>query len=254
MKKADYGYEDILTALRKLGVQEGDDLFLHSNLGFFGRPEGCSSGEELCALFEKALRTSVGESGTVIVPTYSYSYCRGEIYDPYAAGTTCGSLADYMRRKYPENRTLDPNFSVCGVGGRIQEYQKCNIHESFGTGCFWDMLMEHDGKILCMNVHAASTMVHFIECRNQVGYRYNKAFNGESLIDGKRKKDYAVHFCCDDEESRPDVDRITELCRTGGIMKEESLGKGLIGAYSAKEFFSFFSGLLEKNERALCIG
>ena len=59
-----YTYDELLTALRKAGLCAGDDVFVHSNIGFFGRLEGASDSQELCSLFIKAILTVIGSKGT----------------------------------------------------------------------------------------------------------------------------------------------------------------------------------------------
>ncbi len=252
MGTVDYCYSDIVNSFRKVGIQSGDDVFVHSNLAFFGRPEGCDSADELNGMFVRAFREVLGKEGTLIVPTYSYSYCHDEIYDPYESETPCGMLPGYMIREYPENRSLDPNFSICGIGEHMRHYLSCNIHEAFGEGCFWERFLERSGKVLCMNVHTASTMIHYVECKNRVSYRYPKAFNGQSRIGGKLVRDYAVHYVCDGGDDAPAVERIGRICEEGGFLKKTVLGKGRLVAFSAKDYDRCFSALLKTRPRVLC--
>lgn len=251
--KSDYSLQDITKALLDIGISKGDDVFIHSNLGFFGILEGCRSGEQLCESFLTAIQSIIGDEGTIVTPTFSYSYCHNEVYDPHQTKTNCGMLSEYMRKTYPNQRTLDPNFSVCGVGKHMVEYMQCNIHEAFGKDSFWEKFMRHDGKIICMNFHAASTFIHFIECENKVDYRYNKAFNGQTILESKTIKDYAVHFVYDGADDAPCVERVTELCKENGVSKQVSLGKGLMRSFSARKYYNFFTDLLKVRPRVLCV-
>ena len=251
--KADYTVQDIQKALWDIGITEGDDVFIHSNLGFFGVLEGCRSADALCESFLTALQSVIGDEGTVVTPTFSYSYCHGEVFDPYRTKTNCGMLSEYVRKVYPENRTLDPNFSVCGTGKHMAEYMQCNIHEAFGKDCFWERFMRRDGKIICMNFDAGSTFVHFIERENDVPYRYNKAFNGETLLDGVLQKDYAVHFVFEGADNAPCMERVDELCKEYDISRQVDLGKGTILAFSTKRYYDFFTNLLKDRPRVLCV-
>ena len=251
--KADYTVQDITNALLDIGISKGDDVFIHSNLGFFGVMEGCRSAEQLCERFLTAVRAVTGDEGTVVTPTFSYSYCHNEVYDPNATKTNCGMLSEYMRKTYPMNRTLDPNFSVCGVGKHMEEYMQCNIHEAFGKDCFWDKFMQYNGKIICMNFDSGSTFVHFIERNNNVPYRYNKAFNGTTMMNGILKRDYAVHFVFDEPGDAPSMERVDELCKTHHISKQVNLGKGTILAFSTREYYNFFADLLKVRPRVLCV-
>lgn len=249
---ANYTKQDIIDRLREIGIEKGDDVFIHSNLGFYGVLEGCKSADSLCVTFIEALTEVLGEEGTVVTPTFSYSYCHNEVYNPATTPTTCGMLATYMFKHYPENRTLDPNFSVCGIGHNMSEYKKCNVHEAFGQGCFWELFKKNNGKIICMNFDAGSTFVHYIERCNNVSYRYNKAFNGQTQIGEEIFKDYAVHFVFEGDDNAPSMERVDELCRANNLIKEAPLGKGTILAYSSNEYYDFFTELLKTRPRALC--
>ncbi len=250
--KANYNKQDIVSALSAVGIGEGDDVFIHSNLGFYGVLEGCKSADDLCSTFIEAIRDVIGENGTIICPTFSYSYCHNEVYNPTTTGTTCGMLSEYLIRNYPQNRTLDPNFSVCGLGGRMEEYKSCNIHEAFGKDCFFERFMSHNGKILCLNFDAGSTFVHYIERANNVSYRYNKAFNGQTVVADRMYRDYAVHFVFEGEDDGPCMERVDELCRANAICKETTLGRGTVLASPSKKYFEFFSKLLVDRPRVLC--
>ena len=251
--KSDYSLQDITKALLEIGIGKGDDVFIHSNLGFFGILEGCRSGEQLCESFLTAIQSVLGDEGTIVTPTFSYSYCHNEVFDPYKTKTNCGMLSEYMRKMYPNQRTLDPNFSVCGVGKHMVEYMQCNIHEAFGKDSFWEKFMRHDGKIICMNFDSGSTFVHFIERSNNVSYRYNKAFNGKTVIRDAVKKDYAVHFVFDGAGDAPSMERVDELCKKHHISKQVNLGKGTILAFSTQEYYDFFTNLLRVRPRVLCV-
>lgn len=250
--KANYTKQDIIEALRAVGIHEGDDVFIHSNLGFFGVLEDCKSATDLCERFIEAIQIVIGKEGTILCPTFSYSYCHNEIYNPETTGTTCGMLSEYMIRNYSENRTLDPNFSICGLGGRIKDYLNCNIHEAFGKNCFFEKFMHNDGKILCMNFDAGSTFVHYIERCNDVPYRFNKAFNGQTAIGDNTYRDYAVHFVFEGEADAPCMERVDELCRLNDICKETNLGRGTVLASPSRKYFDFFSELLKVRPRVFC--
>lgn len=247
-----YTTEDIKNALTQVGIKKGDSIFIHSNLGFLGLLSNCNSAESLCKGFTETMIDVLGEDGTIVVPTFSYSFCHGEVFDPLLTATKCGMLATYMLKKYPENRSMDPNFSVCGIGRLMKIYKDCNTHESFGIGSFWDLFLKHEGKILCINFDAGSTFVHYIERRNNVEYRYNKAFNGIIKHNGYNKKDYAVHFVYDGADNAPAMERVDKLCRENAICKESNLGNGTMLAFSARKYFDFFSALLKKRPRVLC--
>ena len=248
----DYKKQDIVNALKEIGITEGDNIFIHNNLGFYGVLEGCNSADDLCRIFLEAITEVITVKGTVVVPTFSYSYCHGEIYNPETSKTTCGLLAEYLIKNYPQNRTLDPNFSVCGFGPGFDDYLKCNIHESFGRDSFWEKFINNNGKFVCMNVNASSTFVHYIEHQKDVDYRYNKAFNGVTVVNGVEKKDYAVHYVFDGEDDYPCYPRMSEVSFEAGIVKKALLSRGTVLTFNAKEYYDLFYNLLDKRPRVLC--
>lgn len=252
-----YTYKDIVDALKSIGITKGDTLFIHSNIGFFGRMENVKKPEELCDGFLKALQEAVGEEGTVVVPTFSYSFCHNEVYDAKMTPTTCGMLPEYMRKQGNVIRSNDPNFSVAAVGKLAQYYTENPAHESFGEGSFWERFLENKGKILCMNMDCGSTFVHYIEHLNQVPYRYNKAFNGVWIDEnGEEKRDYFVHYVCSMEKPE-DVAyfvRLDEKCHAAGICSSTSLGKGTMLVMDSDKYVEFISETLKTEPRFLTVG
>lgn len=248
-----YTQKDVIEALHEVGIEQGDSIFIHSNLGFLGMMKDCGTKEKLCESFIDALSAVIGDEGAIITPAFSYSFCHGEIFDPSKTGTTCGMLSEYMIQKYAYNRSLDPNFSICGVGRDIVYYRDCNVHESFGRDSFWERLLKRGGKVLCINFDAGSTMIHYIENVNRVAYRYNKAFNGIKIVDGEQVRDYAVHFVYDYDKPGDAYEpmRIDALCREKGIVKTACLGKGSILAFPVREYAGYISELLKKRPRIL---
>ncbi len=257
MAKSNYTYEDIIEALRKIDIVTGDTVFLHTNIGFFGRLENAKTADALCEGFFDALQEVVGKEGTIVVPTFSYSFCHQEEYDPVNTPTTCGMFSEYVRKQDGVIRSLDPNFSVAAWGRLAAYYTGDPSHESFGKGSFWERFLKEKGKIVCMNMDCGSTFVHYVECCNQVDYRYNKAFNG-ILTDyqGNRKKDYFVHYVydLDKPEDGPFFPRLHEKYQECGLCREAALGKGIMRSMKSEEYFTFISDTLKKEPRFLTIG
>lgn len=257
MAKYHYSYQDLKEALALAKIQQGDTVFLHSNIGFFGRMEGAVSAEALCESFFQALKEIVGETGTIVVPTFSYSFCHQEEYNPKTTITGCGMFSEFMRKQNEVIRSMDPNFSIAAWGRLAVYYTENPTRESFGEGSFWERFLGQKGKIVCMNMDCGSTFVHYIEHCNQVPYRYNKAFNGIFIDEaGNKKKDYAVHYVYDLEhpEDGPYFPRLSEKYRSSGLCKEVNLGKGVILVMNSEEYFDFISKTLQTEPRFLTIG
>ncbi|MCR5688374.1 MAG: AAC(3) family N-acetyltransferase [Lachnospiraceae bacterium] len=253
--KFDYTREDVLACLRKIGVLSGDNLFLHTNIGFFGRMEKVSSADELCEGIYSALKEAVTPEGTVVLPTFSASFFHNEIYDPAVSSTDCGLLSEYALKQSDTIRSYDPNFSVTAWGRLAEEYTKCPAHESFGKGSFWDRFLESGGKLVCMNYDCGSTFVHFAERMCSVPYRYNKAFNGTiRLPDGTLLRDYAVHYVFEGEKDYPTFDRLDRKCRERGICHTADLGRGTVLAIDIKQYYALICECIKEYPRFLTAG
>jgi aminoglycoside 3-N-acetyltransferase len=89
-KKYDYTLEDIARSLREAGICRGDSIFIHSNIGFFGALRDAQSPEEYYLAFKKAIFSVIGSAGTLVVPTFSYSFCWGKSYNRKETPSVCG--------------------------------------------------------------------------------------------------------------------------------------------------------------------
>ena len=68
---------DFTQSLKALGVEEGDVLFVHSDIAAFG----LLATRDRNLLFNSivhAIEEAVGDEGTIIMPTFTYSFGRGE--------------------------------------------------------------------------------------------------------------------------------------------------------------------------------
>ena len=179
MHKVDYTESDLKKAAADIGLQKGDNIFIHSNIGFFGHMENVTSADDLCEKYILALKAIVGTEGTIVLPTFSYSFCHGEVYNPKTTKSDCGMLTTYSYTKSDFVRSLDPNFSIAAWGKNAKFYTENPVPESFGKNSFWERWLKTGGKLVCMNVDCGSTFIHYAERVFSVPYRYNKSFNGK---------------------------------------------------------------------------
>ena len=54
MSRIDYSSRDIVQALLKVGLEKGDSVFTHSNLGFFGKLDHGNDKDDYCNVFKEA--------------------------------------------------------------------------------------------------------------------------------------------------------------------------------------------------------
>jgi len=252
--KSDYTYHDITTAFKNIGVKDGDSVFLHSNLGFFGTLEDATTADQLNETFFNAIAEVVGNKGTIVVPTFSYSFCKNEEFDLKNTKGTCGMFSEYLRKVKSAKRSLDANFSVAAIGSLAEVYTCEAPEHSFGKNSFWERLTKQNGKILCLNFPYGSTFIHYVEKSLNVAYRYDKLFHGKLFIDGQFLKDATfIHYVRDLD--RPDDEsscaRLNEVYMEKGLLGNEKLGRGSILSYETQPLFDFLSDTLKTRPRFL---
>lgn len=259
MKKShDYTKEDIVSSLKKVGLQNGDSVFLHSNLGFFGKLKDVDDANNLCRIFEEAIFEVIEEKGTLVVPTFSLSFCNNQVYDKKnTPSVECGIFSEYIRKKENSKRTDDANFSVCAIGFKSDIFTSNIPEHSFGENSFWDRLLKDGGKICRFNMNSDyNTFVHLIEKRMNAPYRFDKEFPGFSIENGRKIERKNIHYVrnLNNERTLPYLRRLDEKLEEMGLLHITNLGKGQIILSSTKSIEQIILKEIEKNPTFLIKG
>jgi len=238
---------DIVHALRELGIKNGDHIFVHSNIGFFGKLAGANDEHDVYLAFKNAMHEAVGEAGTVIHPTFSYSFCKGQDFDPATTSGICGILSEMARQDADYTRSHDPNFSIT-ASGKLAEFFTENPDEySFGKRSFFARFLEKGGIFVNFNFDAASTFVHYAEREASVSYRWDKPFEGNIITNGKTQKATFYHYVRDLEkpEHAPVFTKFDAKAKALNLAKTINLGRGQIVSISAKNTFDLIQKTLK---------
>lgn len=237
MTRFDYGPDEIVEALRAAGVGRGDVVFSHASVGLLGMPScGCSA-SSVYGMWRDAFRAVVGEDGTWVHPTFSYSFCHGEDFDPLRTPGLCGVLSEEARRDGRAIRSEDANFSVAAIGARADELTRAPAPKSFGDNCFFARFQSLGGKFVNINVHPATTFIHYVEAENAVPYRWHKPFHGRVLFNGRAEERTYWHFVYDlaIPDHAPDFGRFNAEAYRVGAAKDVPIGRGRLTCISAAD-------------------
>ena len=251
MKTYDYDRSSAIAALREAGVRRGDILFSHVGVGFLGLPQGEASALTAALILEEAFTEVLGEEGTLIVPTYTYSFCNGEDYDPDTTPSTVGQFTEWFRTRPGVVRSLEPIFSVAARGARAHELLHALPPDSFGDDSIYGRLLRAGGSLCNIGVgFRYATFVHFVEQLVGVPYRYKKKFNG-NLIEGGKKIPLEVTYYVRSEkagdDSLPDLSRLEEDAMRSGALHTASLGRGVVTNIPCRDFFDLAKEGINKN-------
>jgi aminoglycoside 3-N-acetyltransferase len=161
-----YSEADLLGALRRLGVREGDDLMLHS--AFAAQHGFRGSIEELTNVFIQA----VGPRGNLLMVSLPYRGSslqhldRPKPFDVTRTPSMMGLVSEYFRRRPEVLRSLHPTHPVLARGPDAAWYTEGHETARFpcGPGTPFEKLVQRDAIVAFFNVPFASfTFFHYLE-------------------------------------------------------------------------------------------
>jgi aminopeptidase-like protein/aminoglycoside N3'-acetyltransferase len=251
-----YSSEDIVNALRKLGIIRGDMVYFSAGFGFLGKAEGVKDSEQLNQLFFDSIREVLGPKGTILVPTFSYTIGRSlasqpAVFNPLVDKSEAGPFTEFFRQQPGVNRSLDPMVSVSGIGPKFKELIRDLPPTSYGADSIFDRLTKANVKIC--NIGLGTNWIPFIhhaDWLSKVSYRYDKLFFGEVCDGNKHYKQawvYAVPISR--SSSMLHGHRLGKLAEDAGIWQWVSLGRGRVYSASYKRLFDLTLEELRKDQR-----
>jgi len=240
MTSADYSETDVVNALRDVGIENGDTVFTHSNLGFFGRLKGAETKTEYCESFYRAVRDVLSEDGTLVVPTFTYSFTDGDRFKPAETESNMGMFAEFVRTHPDSVRSADPNFSVAAIGPLAEQLTGDPPAHSFGQDSFWERFLAVGGKFCNFNMDAASTFLHYVERCLDVPYRWDKPFAGVVVRGGTEEHRVFYHYvrALDEPAHEPNFEAFDEQARAQGVVERSNLGKGQVVSITAQDTYN----------------
>lgn len=187
--------EDIKRGLRSVGLGEGDVVFVHSSLSSFGYVVG-GADTVIDALLEV-----VSRSGTVVMPTFTWSlfHDKEEVLFDVArtpVKSEVGIIPEVFRNRKEAIRSCHICHSVAAIGPHAEDVMGEGIR-SFGEGSTFHQLYKLDSWYLLLGVgFSVCTALHMVEEFMQVPYRYYRDFKRSKVIlpDGRVVPSKSVEF------------------------------------------------------------
>ena len=240
---ADYDRAAIATCLAGLPLSAGDVVFSHSNVGFFGRLDGAAGAADVCAALAEAILARIGPGGTLVVPTFTYSFPNKEIFDVENSASNMGVFAEWVRRHRGARRSADPCYSVAALGAWAEELTQAAPDNSFGPDSFFDRFHKVGGKILNLNFDAGSTLIHYVERQLRVPYRFDKTFHGTIREQGRERGATSVIWVryLSDDALAAAFEPFDALARARKKFVTRPLGRGAIGVISSHDTYELIA-------------
>lgn len=253
----------ITADLKKMGIQPGDILFIHSSLKSLGYVDGGPK-----AVIQ-GLLDAVGPEGTLLLPTYympggsilGTCQLEGYVFDPRIHGTNMGALPEAFLQFSGVHRSIHPTHSVSAIGKQAKFLTEAHhlAPSVFGKGSPWQRFQELNGKVLGIGISMGPvTFYHLLE--DTLGDQFPvkvwmdetyqmpcKGWNGEDYLVPVRPYRPEITPQRIDHKSREDL---REFMR-GELLKRELLRHGAVGEaqawfITASDFFSTIADLANR--------
>ncbi|NOZ20268.1 MAG: AAC(3) family N-acetyltransferase [Planctomycetes bacterium] len=242
--------EDLKRDILVLGLGPGDHVVVHTSLSKVGRIDG--GPEALLQAFLDVL----GPEGTILVPTFTYSFSGRPGTAPFdrwhTPGSRTGIFTEAVRTHPNAHRSAHPTHSVAAVGGRAKEFTEG--HESvsaLGIGSPMYKAAEAGGYILLVGVtHNRNSSIHVGEVLANAPYlreHFCEAWKRTARVvreDG-RIEEIPLH---------PEVpgcsagfDIIDVPLRKRGVIKDGRIGNADAMLMKGLEMFAVVREVLEKH-------
>lgn len=175
--------------LKQLGVTAGDRIMLAIDMGRIPLPtysasltnEGIRERERLwCKFILDALLDVVTPSGTLLVPSFSYTCSQAK--SEYIAESTpseTGPFTNFVRMQPQAIRSLHPIFSLAGIGCDAVPLLSNVGPAAFGATSPFSRFNKYKIKFLFLGVELQTsiTFIHHMEQAAGCPHRYNKIFD-----------------------------------------------------------------------------
>lgn len=254
--------KDIIEALAELGVKSGQSIMVHTSLSSLGFV--CGGAQVVI----EALIESVGESGTIMMPTQSWKNLdptagvhweepeewwqairdNWPAYDKEITPTnTMGAVAEMFRKWPGALRSDHPARSVAAYGSNaeylVKDHDLSNI---FGEESPIAKLYELDGYVLLIGVdYDKNTSIHLADVRAKYPGKHMSFESSAIMENGNRVwKTYETLFV--DGEDFCDIGKaFEEECS----VKKVPLGNGILRFMRQRELVDFAVKWIEENRR-----
>ncbi|MCR2074843.1 AAC(3) family N-acetyltransferase [Campylobacter lari] len=237
--------------MQNLDIKKGDILYIHSEIFNFGIP--VINLHDLQKNIIDCFFEVVGNEGTILMPTFTYSFCNNRVYDKLNSKTKIGVLNEFFRKLPGVKRTNDPLFSFAVKGAKEKLFLK-ETNSCFGENSVFDILTQQNAKLVLFGGrYVDHSYIHYIEEYIKVSYRFYKNFSGEIIDEEGNKTHKSIMYYCRhlDINSEISINSVLKMLIRDNNIRSENFANAEISIINIKKFFESGIKLLTKNEKAL---
>lgn len=209
--------------VNQLNIKNGDRIWLSSELIQLILQFKAKGIRFDASALLNAFQHTIGESGTLMLPTFSFEFSNNQYYDINKTKGTTGALGNIALQREDFRRTQHPMHSFAVWGKDQKKLISMKNKHSFGFDSPFGYCVSNHVKQIILGtdyVHAM-TFIHYAEVVCNVPYRFTKNFTGTYLteegIEEQRTYDYAARKLEIEPEER--FNRIGQILEERGVSK-----------------------------------
>lgn len=253
-KRAAVAPKDVTKALRSIGVGEGTTALVHPDAIVAAQFLGLPLAQRLDALID-AVESAIRPSGTLVIPTFTYSFTKGEQFDMLHTASAVGMVSEQFRTLPGVLRSSDPIFSFAARGKLAPELCAINVKECFGEGSVFALLHRVNAQIVNLgcSLTRGGTFIHYVEVAHGVEYRYKKEFSGTIISPDRRTSENSVIYHVRDlnRPSAADLRRLQNRLTQEKKLRSVDVGRSRIMAVTANDLFDTAWKMLDEDSVSL---
>ena len=243
---------DVHKIFENAGLAKNDTVMMHGNAGVAAQFFNIEKRNRVHYLIDSIVDYFY-PNGTVIFPTFSYSFTRKIDFDRDTSPSELGQFSENCR-KFPKTiRSLNPNFSVACIGRESKKYAFSRIDDAFGEGTIFDLVRKNKVYLICLGCDFNKiSFTHYVEQAFKVPYRYFKKFSGNILINKKKFFVKTTYFTRRlDINTKIDLNKLKLILLKKKKLNIVNIGRFPIYVTNSSDFYENAKNLLKQNPYSL---
>jgi aminoglycoside 3-N-acetyltransferase len=249
-----YSKKDLIRQFKKIGIQEGDSLLVHSSLSKIGYVENGAK-DVVDALLE-----CIGDKGNLLMPnspnaSFQLDYIQNiEFFDVANSPSKLGAISEYFRLLPDAQRSAHPTEPVSCIGPDTEYF----VGHHFGNLTPYNenspfyRVAERNGKILYLGVTLdnAGTNLHTLEDAVEnfkFPVYYPQEFEVKVLFNNRTLRTMKTLVHNPEQSKKRKCDGLIPLFEEKGVLKKVKIGKANSLLVNAKGMFDLMLEEYKKN-------
>ena len=243
--------DEIHVSLKNSDIEPGDTLLIHGDSVVAAQITEVPAKRRLSILFKEIIKY-LGENGTLVIPTFTYSLTKNKLFDVNNTKSSIGFFSEYFRNIPGTVRSSHPIFSMSAIGKKKNLFKESNIEDCFGEKTAFDLLYHLNAKQMNLGCRFNLTFAHYVEQKFKVNYRYFKSFKGYIKINKKKILINTNYFVGDKKiKYKLHLEKLKKKLLKDNKLKIVPFGRLASYTVSSKNFFIYSKLILEKNPYGL---